>query len=211
MTNYQTAFHLKRPFETTGVDEAKFYIEYMDGGTPRSYKSKIPIFNESGVQEHTFVYDKYIRLYEVSTNFDADMLKMNFYQCLNDKARENWEEVVDKGDNDGNNFDVNKDGFLLAVKYLIMKNYMDDDPNPLSTMLEGIIAGRLNKPWDMMFKDFSKRYKCLSSRFKYQTFDDPPDEDKIKDHYLKTFPGEWEDDYRMHHDYRMDTMNQITT
>ena len=192
-TLYPSALTYKKPFEEKKLEkkEIERMVTYA-GNQKEKKKERMYVFSGKSVEELILCATKARKIFEM-LRMPVARWREEFANTLDTVLRKKWDQVETDGDDDGDPFNNDADGFNEIIKYFIRTKCPDPRARRTQKTAFGEDEYQFNPKGDIDVDEHTLRIQSLFENAKWLRGTEVMDDDEEKNILFDTFPLRWRD------------------
>ena len=192
-TLYPSALTYKKPFEEKKLEkkEIERMVTYA-GNQKEKKKERMYVFSGKSVEELILCATKARKIFEM-LRMPVARWREEFANTLDTVLRKKWDQVETDGDDDGDPFNDDADGFNEIIKYFIRTKCPDPRARRTQKTAFGEDEYQFNPKGDIDVDEHTLRIQSLFENAKWLRGTEVMDDDEEKNILFDTFPLRWRD------------------
>ena len=192
-TLYPSALTYKKPFEEKKLEkkEIERMVTYA-GNQKEKKKERMYVFSGKSVEELILCATKARKIFEM-LRMPVARWREEFANTLDTVLRKKWDQVETDGDDEGDPFNNDADGFNEIIKYFIRTKCPDPRARRTQKTAFGEDEYQFNPKGDIDVDEHTLRIQSLFENAKWLRGTEVMDDDEEKNILFDTFPLRWRD------------------
>ena len=192
-TLYPSALTYKKPFEEKKLEkkEIERMVTYA-GNQKEKKKERMYVFSGKSVEELILCATKARKIFEM-LRMPVARWREEFANTLDTVLRKKWDQVETDGDDDGDPFNNDADGFNEIIKYFIRTKCPDPRARRTQKTAFGEDEYQFNPKGDIDVDEHTLWIQSLFENAKWLRGTEVMDDDEEKNILFDTFPLRWRD------------------
>ena len=192
-TLYPSALTYKKPFEEKKLEkkEIERMVTYA-GNQKEKKKERMYVFSGKSVEELILCATKARKIFEM-LRMPVARWREEFANTLDTVLRKKWDQVETDGDDAGDPFNNDADGFNEIIKYFIRTKCPDPRARRTQKTAFGEDEYQFNPKGDIDVDEHTLRIQSLFENAKWLRGTEVMDDDEEKNILFDTFPLRWRD------------------
>ena len=192
-TLYPAALTYKKPFEEKKLEkkEIERMVTYA-GNQKEKKKERMYVFSGKSVEELILCATKASKIFNM-LRLPVARWREEFANTLDTVLRKKWDQVETDGDDAGNPFNNDEDGFNEITRYFIRTKCPDPRARRTQKTAFGEDEYQFNPKGDIDVDDHTLRIQSLFENAKWLRGTEVMDDEEEKNILFDTFPLRWRD------------------